>query len=383
MTTSGSLAGAALLAAIAATPAVAATMSTAPFGTTTDGKPVSLVTMTSGHGVTVKFMSYGGTITEVITPDRQGHPANITLGFSSLREYETKGVEGGMYFGALIGRYANRIAKGHFSLGGQDYTLATNNPPNSLHGGTKGFDKQVWDLQPGPASGRAVSAVLHLISPDGDEGFPGKLDVSVTYTLSDDNAFSIQYRATTDKDTVVNLTNHAYFNLAGAGSANGVFQQMLTVNADQYTPTDKTSIPLGHNAPVQGTPFDFRKPTAIGAHLRANDEQLIWAQGYDHNWVLNKQGNAGTPQFAARAYDPASGRTLDCLTTEPGVQIYTSNFLKGIYAGNGGVYRQTDAFTLETQHFPDSPNQPSFPTTELKPGQTFNSTTVFRFGVRK
>ena len=382
MTTLGRLAGAVFL-ALAAIPAAAATLSTAPFGTTSDGKAVSLTTMTSAHGVTVKFMSYGGTITEIVTPDRQGHPANIELGFSSLRDYESKGAEGGFYFGALVGRYANRIAKGHFSLYGQDYTLAINNPPNSLHGGLKGFDKQVWEVQPGAKSGRAVSAVLHLVSPDGDQGFPGKLDVSVTYTLSDDNAFTIQYKATTDKDTVLNLTNHAYFNLAGAGSANGVFQQMLMVNADQYTPTDKTSIPLGQNVSVAGTPFDFRKPTAIGARLRSDDEQLIWAQGYDHNWVLNKQGNAAMPQLAARAYDPATGRTLDCLTTEPGVQIYTANFLKGVYAGSGGVYRQTDAFTLETQHFPDSPNQPNFPTTELKPGQTFNSTTVFRFGVRK
>ena len=383
MTTSARLVGAALLAALAARPAAAAMLTTVPFGTTADGRAVSLTTMTSAHGVTVKFMSYGGTITEIVTPDRQGHPANIELGFSSLRDYETKGAEGGFYFGALVGRYANRIAKGHFSLYGQDYTLATNNPPNSLHGGLKGFDKQVWDVRPGATSGRAVSAVLHLVSPDGDQGFPGTLDVSVTYTLSDDNAFTIQYKASTDKVTVLNLTNHAYFNLAGAGSANGVFQQVLMVDADRYTPTDKTSIPLGQNVPVQGTPFDFRKPTAIGARLRSDDEQLIWAQGYDHNWVLNKQGNAAAPQLAARAYDPASGRTLECLTTEPGVQIYTSNFLKGIYAGNGGVYRQTDAFTLETQHFPDSPNQPGFPTTELKPGQTFSSTTIFRFGVRK
>ena len=382
MTTSGRLAGAAVLATLA-TPGVAATLSTAPFGNTADGKPVTLTTMTSGHGVTVKFMSYGGAITEIITPDRQGRPANIVLGFPSLRDYETKGVEGGFYFGALIGRYANRIAKGHFSLDGQEYTLATNNGPNALHGGLKGFDKQVWDVQPGAASGRAVSAVLRLTSPDGDEGYPGKLDLVVTYTLSDDNAFSIQYRATTDKHTVLNLTNHAYFNLAGAGSANGVFQQVLTVNADRYTPTDKTSIPLGHNDSVQGTPFDFRRPTAIGAHLRADDQQLIWAQGYDHNWVLNKQGDVAATQLAVRAFDPASGRTLDCLTTEPGVQIYTGNFFKGVLAGNGGVYRQTDAFTLETQHFPDSPNQPNFPTTELKPGQIFNSTTVFRFGVRK
>jgi aldose 1-epimerase len=372
-----------LSALLAAVPAGAATLRSASFGTTADGKPVSLFTMTSKGGVTVKFMSYGGVITEIITPDRHGHPADIVLGFPTLHDYETKSAEGGLYFGALIGRYANRIAKGHFSLDGHDYTLLANNGPNALHGGLKGFDKQVWDVQPGAASGGRVEATLSLTSPDGDQGYPGTLKVTVTYSLSDDNAFTIHYQATTDKDTVVNLTNHSYFNLAGAGSPNGVFQQVLMVNADQYTPTDSTSIPVGQNAPVQNTPFDFRIPTAIGARLRSDNQQLIYAQGYDHNWVLNKHGDAAGPQLAARAYDPASGRTLDCLTTEPGVQIYTANFLKGVYAGIGGVYRQTDAFTLETQHFPDSPNQPGFPTTELKPGESFDSTTVFRFGVRK
>jgi aldose 1-epimerase len=374
---------ASLSAVLAAAPATAATLSTAPFGTTADGKPVNLITMTSGHGVTVKFMSYGGVITQIITPDRHGHPADIVLGFPTLHDYETKSAEGGLYFGALIGRYANRIAKGHFSLDGHDYTLATNNGPNALHGGIKGFDKQVWDVMPGATSGHSVDATLSLTSPDGDQGYPGTLKVTVTYTLSDDNAFTIHYLATTDKDTVVNLTNHSYFNLAGAGSPAGVFQQVLIVNADQYTPTDSTSIPVGRNAAVRDTPFDFRTPTAIGARLRSDNEQLIFAQGYDHNWVLNKHGDPAVPQFAARAYDPVSGRTLECLTTEPGVQIYTANFLKGIYAGIGGVYRQTDAFTLETQHVPDSPNQPNFPTTELKPGQTFDSTTVFRFGTAK
>ena len=364
-----------------AAPAGAATLTTTPFGTTQEGQPVSLFTMTSGNGVTVKFMSYGGIVTEILAPDRQGRSANVVLGFPTLQDYETKSAEGGLYFGALIGRYANRIAKGHFSLDGHDYSLAINNPPNSLHGGLKGFDKRVWDVQPDATSGSSVGATLRLTSPDGDQGFPGTLKVAVTYQLSDDGAFSIRYQATTDKPTVLNLTNHSYFNLAGAGSENGVVQQILTVNADQYTPTDKTAIPLGRNAPVAGTPFDFRKPTAIGAHLRANDDQLIWAHGYDHNWVLNRQGPSSEPQFAARIYDPASGRTLDCLTTQPGVQIYTANFLTGAYAGNGGIYRQTDAVTLETQHFPDSPNQPDFPSTELRPGQQFDQTTVFRFGV--
>jgi aldose 1-epimerase len=373
---------ASLSAVLAAAPATAATLSTAPFGTTADGKPVSLTTMTSGHGVTVKFISYGGIITQIMTPDRHGHPADIVLGFPTLHDYETKSAEGGLYFGALIGRYANRIAKGRFSLDGHDYTLATNNGPNALHGGIKGFDKQVWDVQPGATSGRSVDATLSLTSPDGDQGYPGTLKVTVTYSLSDDNAFTVRYKATTDKDTVVNLTNHSYFNLAGAGSANGVFQQVLMVNADQYTPTDRTSIPLGRNAEVQSTPFDFRTATTIGARLRSDNEQLIYAQGYDHNWVLNKDGDPAVPQLAARAYDPASGRTLECLTTEPGVQIYTANFLTGVYAGIGGVYRQTDAFTLETQHFPNSPNEPNFPATELKPSQTFDSTTIFRFGVR-
>ncbi len=379
---SGPLASAAMLAAgLAAAPAAAATLSTTPFGATMDGRPVSLTTMTNDHGVVVKFISYGGIITAIMTPDRHGRTADIVLGFPTLAEYETKSAEGGLYFGALVGRYANRIAKGHFSLDGHEYTLPINNPPNALHGGLKGFDKQVWEVQPLVASGRSVSAVLRYTSPDGEEGYPGTMKLAVTYALTDDDTFSIHYQATTNKDTVLNLTNHSYFNLAGVGSPNGVLQQVLMVNADQYTPTDKTSIPLGQNVSVQGTPFDFRTPTAIGAHIRADDQQLIWAQGYDHNWVLNKQGDATGPQLAVRAYDPASGRTLECATTEPGVQIYTANFVKGIYAGNGGIYRQTDAFTLETQHFPDSPNQPGFPTTELKPGQAFDSTTLFRFGV--
>jgi aldose 1-epimerase len=364
-------------------PAMAATLTTEPFGTTGDGKAVSLTTMSSANGLTVKFISYGGIITQILAPDRNGHPADIVLGFASLHDYETNSALGGLYFGALIGRYANRIAKGRFSLDGKDYTLAVNNPPNALHGGTKGFDKRVWDVTPVSTSGPSVSATLRYVSPDGEEGYPGTLKVAVTYKLDDDNTLSIHYQATTDKDTVVNLTNHSYFNLAGAGSPDGVAPQMLMINADTYTPIDHTSIPVGKNEPVHGTPFDFRKSTAIGARMRTDNQQLLWAQGYDHNWVLNKSGDARQPQLAAEAYDPVSGRTLQCLTTEPAVQFYTSNFLKGTYAGIGGIYRQTDAFTLETQHFPDSPNHPDFPTTELKPGQTFDSTTIFKFGVRR
>ena len=335
--------------------------------------------MAAASGVTLTFMSYGGTITSLVTPDRQGHGANVVLGFPTLRDYETKGAEGGLYFGAIIGRYTNFIAGAHFRLGASDYALAANARPNTIHGGDKGFDKQVWDVQPISTAGDSVSAQLTYVSPDGEEGYPGTLAVHVTYTLSESGAFTIHYEATTDKETVVNLTNHANFNLAGAGSPSGVFAQVLTVDADRYTPTDTEQIPLGTLTPVDGTPFDFRQPTPIGARIRDDDEQLALAQGYDQNWVLNKHGDPAEPQLAVHAYDPVSGRTLDCLTTEPGVQIYTANFLNGAYAGNGGRYRQTDAFTLETQHFPDSPNHPDFPSTELKPGTIYRSTTIFRF----
>ena len=381
--------GALLAAASLTSPSLiahAATLTTAPFGTSTDGKPVTLTTMTAADGVSVKFMSYGGIITEILAPDRYGHTADVVLGFPTLKDYETKSAAGGLYFGALVGRYANRIAKGRFTLDGTTYQLAINNPPNALHGGLKGFDKRVWQVTPGATSGRVVSAILRLTSADGDQGFPGEMKVVVAYGLSDDGSLTIHYRATTNKDTVLNLTNHSYFNLNGVGSRDGVYDQVMTINADRYTPTDATAIPLGQNVPVAGTPFDFRQPTAIGTHIRDDDIQLIQAHGYDHNWVINTGNGPGTgpgATVAARLFDPNSGRELTVLTTQPGVQVYTANFLKGEYAGNGGIYRQTDGVTFETQHFPDSPNQPSFPTTELKPGQTFDQTTIFRFGVRK
>jgi len=362
--------------------AAAATLSSEPFGTTAGGQPVSLWTLSNARGVKVSFMSYGGIITRIITPDRHGQPGDIVLGFPTLHDYETKSAQGGLYFGALVGRYANRIARGHFTLDGKQYTLAINNPPNALHGGLQGFDKRVWTVAPLASSGPVASAALSLTSPDGDQGYPGEMKVSVTYSLDEQSNLTIHYQATTNKDTVINLTNHSYFNLAGAGSRDGVFNQVLIINADRYTPTDSTAIPFGNLAPVAGTPFDFRHPTPIGARIRDDDQQLLWAHGYDHNWVINGP-SGGKPRLAAAAWDPASGRTLQCLTNEPGVQVYTSNFLVGAYAGNGGIYRQTDAFTLETQHFPDSPNHPDFPTTELRPGQTFDSTTIFHFGLHR
>jgi aldose 1-epimerase len=354
--------------------AEAATIAKSNFGTTQDGKPVDLYTMTNRHGMTVKFISYGGIITEIDAPDRRARPANVVLGFKTLREYETKNP----FFGALVGRYANRIAKGRFELDGASYQLAVNNGPNALHGGVKGFDKQVWEVQAEPPKGPEASATLTYVSRDGEENYPGTLTLHVTYTLTETNELRIHFRATTDKDTVVNFTNHSYFNLGGDGSGS-VEDERISIAADRYTPVDAGLIPTGELAPVAGTPLDFRRPVAIGARLRAADEQMLRGHGYDFNWVLNG-GVTAQPRLVARASDPKSGRLLECLTTEPGLQLYTSNFLDGSIAGAAGtIYRQTEAFTFETQHFPDSPNHPEFPTTELKPGQTFDSTTVFRF----
>ncbi|MBV8093138.1 MAG: galactose mutarotase [Acetobacteraceae bacterium] len=361
--------------ALATTRGRAAKLDHGAYGTTKDGEQVEIYTLTNDHGMVVKFLSYGGIITEIDVPDRQGQLANVVLGFRTLEEYKTNGAS--IYFGALIGRYANRIGQARFTLDGHEYKLAANNGPNFLHGGNVGFDKQVWRVEP-LRSNDGVGATLTLTSPDGQEGFPGTLTVRVTYTLTNDDALRITYEARTDKDTVLNLTNHSYFNLAGNGSGT-VEDQILTINADRFTPTDATLIPTGELSPVNGTPMDFRTATSIGARLRSSFQPLVYAHGYDHNWVLNKP-SLGALSFAARAYEPRSGRVLDCYTTEPGVQVYTSNFLDGSHVGSAGrTYRQTDGFALETQNFPDSPNKPQFPTTELKPGQTFHSETVFRF----
>jgi aldose 1-epimerase len=302
---------------------------------------------------------------------------NVTLGFTDLEDYETRSP----YFGNITGRYANRIANATFSLDGEDYTLAANNGPNSLHGGVEGFDNKVWEAEAVEGDGE-VGVSLHYLSPDGEEGYPGNLDVTVVYTLTDTNELRMEYTATTDAPTVVNLTNHAYFNLAGEGEGS-IYDHILMIDSDRYTPVDETLIPTGELAPVEGTPFDFRIPKPIGPGQRSNHEQIVIGRGYDHNWVLNRESADDTSMMlAARAYDPASGRFLEVWTMEPGLQFYAGNFLDGTLLGpSGHLYRQSDGFALETQHFPDSPNQPDFPSTVLEPGDTYQTTTIYKFGV--
>ena len=356
-----------------ATENAAATVDHAPYGITQGGQAVDIYTMTNDHGLRVRFLSYGGVITEIDAPDRIGRLDDIVLGLRTLHEYETLSA----HYGAIIGRYANRIGRAQFTLDGQTYHLIANNGANTLHGGPDALDKKVWDVSATQVQ-NGVAATLTYVSKDGDQNFPGTLSTHVTYTLTDDNALRIDYVASTDKDTVINFTNHSYFNLAGNGSGS-VADQMLLVNADRYTPTGPDQIPNGEIASVEGTPLDFRQMIPIGARLHSAFPQMVSAHGYDHNFVLI-QHPGDSMNFAARAYDPRSGRMIDCFTTEPGLQVYTSNGLNGSVVGSSGTtYRQTEAFTLETQHFPDSPNKPNFPTTELKPGQDFHSTTIFRF----
>ena len=346
------------------------------FGVTSSGTAVEEYTLTNAQGMEVKIITYGGTITSIRVPDRRGHFANVTLSFAQMEDYEL----GSPYFGSLIGRVANRIGYARFTLGGKTYLLAANSGKNTLHGGAKGFDSKIWSAETSRFE-TGKSAALTYVSPDGEEGFPGTLTVRVVYTLSDDNALSIDYTATTDVLTVVNLTNHAYFNLAGAGSGS-IEDHLITINADQITPIDSNLIPTGEFAAVAGTPFDLRLPTRIGESLRSNHPQIVFARGYDHNFVIN-DSDQRTPVFAARVVEPVSGRVLEVLTSEPGVQFYTGNFLDGTLVGaEGYIYRQGDAFCLETQHFPDSPNQPRFPSVELRPGELFQSTTIYRFSTQ-
>jgi aldose 1-epimerase len=344
-----------------------------PFGKTTNGIPVELYTLRNANGMEATIMTYGGILTSLKVPDKNGHFGDVVLGYDNLEGY----LKSTPYFGALIGRYGNRIAKGQFTLDGQTYTLATNNPPNSLHGGWKGFDKVVWTATPKETSDGPV-LFLTYNSPDGEEGYPGNLVVSATYSLTADNALKIEFSATTDRDTVVNLTHHSYFNLRGSGD---VLDHVVYINADKFTPVDATLIPTGELKPVGDTPFDFRVPTAIGARINSPDEQIKFAGGYDDNWVLNKSDD--TLSLAASVYEPTSGRVMEVYTTSPGLQFYTGNFLDGTITGKGGwVYQFRNAFCMEPQHFPDSPNHPEFPTTELKPGQVYSNTIIYKFSVK-
>jgi aldose 1-epimerase len=343
------------------------------FGTTSEGTAVDLFTLTNAHGVRVRLTNLGATLVSIETPDRNGAMGDILLGFDTLDGY----LHNSPYFGVVVGRYGNRIAKGRFTLDGQTYTLAVNNGENHLHGGLKGFDKVVWTATTAPDADGA-SAQLEYVSADGEEGYPGRLTARVTYTLTDQNELTIAYSATTDRKTVVNLTNHAYFNLAGSGDILG---HELSLSADRFTPVDKGLIPTGVLQPVEGSPFDFRTPTAIGARIDRPDQQLHFGGGYDHNFVLN--GAPGTLRLAARVTEPTSGRVLEVRTTEPGVQFYTGNFLDGSVIGKGRrPYAKRSGFCLETQHFPDSPNHPEFPSTVLEPGQRYETTTVFAFSAK-
>ncbi|MGW7054360.1 aldose epimerase family protein [Streptomyces sp. NPDC054887] len=376
----GAAAGAAAAAGLAATGTAYAAPSAQPaarelFGRLADGTKVYRWTVANG-GTRLKVLSYGGIVQSLEVPDRRGAAANISLGFDNLDDY----VAGSPYFGALIGRYGNRIAKGRFTLDGRTYQLPLNDGPNSLHGGDKGFDKQIWDVEPF-SRGADHGLVLRRTSPDGEMGYPGTLKVKVTYTLTARGAWRIDYEATTDRATVVNLTSHTYFNLAGEGSGS-VDGHTLELAASRYTPVDSTLIPTGELARVAGTPFDFRRARTIGERARVPHQQVLYGQGLDHNWVLDK-GSTAKPGYALTLGDPESGRVMRMHTTEPGMQFYSGNFLDGTLAGTSGrLYRQGDGLCLESQHFPDSPNQPSFPSTVLRPGTTYRSTTVHAFSAR-
>jgi len=346
------------------------------FGKTADGQSVDLYTLTNRNGMQAKITNYGGIVTTLTAPDRNKKYADVVLGFNDLDNY----LKGGPYFGALIGRYGNRIAKGRFTLNGVEYKLAVNNGENHLHGGVKGFDKVVWTAQPMNTK-RGAALSLTYLSKDGEEGYPGNLTVKVVYTLTNNDELRIDYTASTDKDTVTNLTHHSYFNLAGEGNGD-ILKHQLTLNANQFTPTDEGSIPTGELRKVEGTPFSFLKPMTIGDRIDGNDQQLQFGKGYDHNWVVN--GPAGTLRQAATVYEPTTGRVMQVWTTEPGVQFYTGNFLDGTLTGKSGkAYQRRFGLCLETQHFPDSPNHPKFPTTTLRKGAIYKSTTIYRFSALK
>ncbi len=359
--------------ALAAAPALSASVTTAPYGIAKNGQKVRQVTLTNDSGMVVKIINYGADVTDIIVPDARGRKANVALGFGSLADYEAK--NGDYAFGAVMGRYAGRIANARFMLDGKEIRLVANDGPNALHGGPNGLFTKVWAMAPFK-QGRIVGAVLHYVSPDGEQGFPGQLDIQVTYSLEPDNALRIDYAARTSKPTVLNLTNHSYFNLAGAGSGT-VLHHRLQILSDKLMESDQGGIPDGRFLPVAGTPFDFRQPKAIESMIDRPHPQMEGRRGFNHSWVLPFDGRL---HLAARLEDPSSGRQLEVLTTEPSLTVYTGNYFSGRDKGAQGViYRPHDGIALEAQHLSDSPNRPEFPTTLLKPGQIFRSTTIYRF----
>ena len=367
----------ALSAALSAGSAGAAEVQRARFGAMPDGREVPAVTLKNARGVQVTVIAYGASIQSVVLPDRAGRKADVALGYATLSEYLARP----QYFGATVGRFANRIAKGKFKLDGADYQVPVNNGVNSLHGGAVGFDKVVWEVvatKPGPTA----SVTLRYVSPDGDQGYPGKMTVEATYSLDERNNLTIEYTATTDKPTIANITNHTYWNLSGEGSSNGAMGTLVTIPADSYLPTDAGSIPTGELRPVKGTVFDFRTPHAIGERVRdATDQQLVYGRGYDHNWNVGTRVTADQ-HLMARVYDPASGRGFELWSNQPGLQFYSGNFLDGTSSGKAGkIYREGDAFVMEPQIFPDTPNQPKFGSARLAPGETYRNVMTYRFTV--
>ena len=364
-----------LLASVAVT--TAQTITKAPFGKTTDGQSVDIYTLKNRRGMEARITNYGGIVVSLTAPDRDGKFADIVLGYNDLDTYRRPPFP---YFGAIVGRYGNRIAKGRFTLNGVEYKLAVNNGENHLHGGIKGFDKVVWTARERKTTA-GPALVLNYLSKDGEEGYPGNLQTTVVYTLTNNNELKIEYTASTDKDTVTNLTHHSYFNLAGEGNGD-ILNHRIMLRADHFIPTDAGSIPTGEIRNVAGTPFDFRKANTIGARINNDDEQLKFGNGYDQTWVID--GPMGTLRQAAIVYEPTSGREMEVWTTEPGVQFYTGNFLDAAIIGKSGKpYPRRSGFCLETQHYPDSPNKPNFPTTTLRRGATYHSTTIYRFSARK
>jgi aldose 1-epimerase len=356
------------------------TITKADFGITPDGKPVEIYTLKNDAGAEARIMTYGGIVQSLKMPDKNGTLADVVLGFDTLDGYTSASyLKGCPYFGALIGRYGNRIGGAKFTLEGQTYTLATNNNGNMLHGGWKGFDKVVWTARPMPTT-HGPALILTYFSKDGEEGFPGNLEVTAIYTLTDKNALKLEFTAKTDKPTVVNLTHHSYFNLGGQGNGD-ILGHLVYINSDQTTPVDAGLITTGEFKSVDGTPFDFRTPTAIGARINDPDPVLQYGPGYDHNWVINKP--LGQYGLMARVTEPVSGRVLEVYSDEPGLQFYAGNFLNGTLTGKGGaVYQRRTAFAMEPQHYPDSPNKPNFPSVELKPGESYHNTIVYKFSVQ-